>query len=296
VTSPAKIITVTQSQKVSIGASLPFDRHNFRTTALLRWAVPALLLALAACSEAVPQGQVIAVVDGTEITLAELNEEGRSRGIDIANDRANRDALLRELVERKLLVREAEARELDRSPDFLLAERRSREILLGQQLLAKAARDQGAVTDDDLRRFIAARPLAFPGRQSIRVEVAALPATLPAPLRQALARSPDRATMERLLGTAGVKARWSEESWDSAAPPPGLQGWPQGDAFLLERNGALVAGRVLARQAQPVPAEQQLPLARAMIAQERAEQALVAIVGKARESASIRYQPAYAPR
>jgi hypothetical protein len=33
-----------------------------------------------------------------------------------------------------------------------------------------------------------------------------------------------------------------------------------------------------------------------MIAHERAEQALFAIVGKARESASIRYQQAYAPR
>ena len=255
-----------------------------------------LLLALAACSEAVPQGQVIAVVDGTEVTLAELNEEGRSRGLDIANDRGNRDALLRELVERKLLVKQAEAREVDRSPDFLLAERRMREILLGQQLLAKAAREKGPVTDNQLRRFIAANPLAFGAREVVRVEAATLTPPPALPLRQALAQAPNRAAMQRLLAGAKVQAAFMAETWDSAAPPHGLAGWPSGTTFLLERGGALVVGQVLARQPQPVPPDQQLPVARAMVERQRAEQALATIVDAARETAEISYQPDYAPR
>lgn len=256
----------------------------------------AFLLALAACSDAVPEGQVIAVVDGTEITLSELNEEGRSRGLDIANDRANRDALLRELIERKLLVREAEARELDRSPDFLLAERRMREILLGQQLLAKAAREKGLVTDEQLRRFIAANPLAFGAREVVRVEAATLSGPLAPPLRQALVQAPDRAAMERLLAAAKVKATFRAENWDSAVPPQGLAGWPAGTTFVLERGGVPIVGQIIVRQAQPVPADQQLAIARTMVEQQRAEQALAAIVGTARKTAEIAYQPDYAPR
>jgi EpsD family peptidyl-prolyl cis-trans isomerase len=287
---------VIQSQKVSIRASLSPAGDNTHRTGLLRTAPLALLLALAACSKTVPEGQVIAVVDGTEITLAELNQEGRSRGLDIANDRGNRDALLRELVERKLLVREAQAREVDRSPDFLLAERRMREVLLGQQLLTKAAREKGPLTDDELRRFVAATPLAFDRREIVRVETATLPATLPPPLRTALAEAPDRLAMERLLAAAGVKASFVSENWDSAAPPQGLSAWPSGTTFVAERGDGLVIGQVVARQPQPVPADQQLAVARVMVEQQRAEQALATIVGAARQSADIRYQPDYAPR
>lgn len=254
-----------------------------------------MLAALAGCSKAVPEGQVIAIVEGTEVTLAELNEEGRSRGLDIAGDRALRDALLQELVDRKLLVREAERRQLDRSPDFLLAERRMREILLGQQLLATATHERGSMSDADLRRFVAANPLAFERREVVRVHAVALPAALPPPLRQALSQAPDRAAMEKILAAARIPSRWTQEDWDSAAPPMGLAGWPTANAFLLERAGGMVAGQVMARQPQPVPAEQQLVLARTLVQRQRAELALASIVGESRGSADIRYQPGYAP-
>lgn len=92
-------------------------------------------LMLAACQQAAPSGQVIATVDGVEITLAELNGEASARNLAIATDPAQRAAAIADLVKRKLLVRAARAQGLDRTPQFVLAERRMREILLAQQVV-----------------------------------------------------------------------------------------------------------------------------------------------------------------
>ena len=91
---------------------------------------------LTACHSSPPTGQVIAVVDGVDVTLAELNSEGRARNLAIGSDRAQRDAAIADLVKRRLLVRAAESRGLDRTPEFILAERRARDILLAQQLVS----------------------------------------------------------------------------------------------------------------------------------------------------------------
>ncbi|MDP9086633.1 MAG: hypothetical protein M3N02_07715 [Pseudomonadota bacterium] len=90
---------------------------------------------LAACHPSLPSGQVIAVVDGVDVTLAELNAEARARNLAIGTDRAQRDLAIDDLVKRRLLVRAAEARGLDRTPEFILAERRAHDILLAQQLI-----------------------------------------------------------------------------------------------------------------------------------------------------------------
>ena len=95
----------------------------------------AAAMLLSACHASPPTGQVIAVVDGVEITLAELNAEARARNLAIGSDRAQRDQAIADLVKRRLLVHAAEARGLDRVPAFILAERRARDILLAQELV-----------------------------------------------------------------------------------------------------------------------------------------------------------------
>lgn len=112
-------------------------------------AAPALLIG--ACDRAPPTGQVVATVNGVEITLAELNAEGRARQWTIGTDRAQRDVALADLIKRKLLVQAATASGVQRTPDFILAERRLREVLLAQYLLdtelAEQSRRPGADTD-----------------------------------------------------------------------------------------------------------------------------------------------------
>lgn len=112
-------------------------------------------LLLCACRPTEPTGQVIAVVDGVEITLAELNNEAKARNFAIRTDMAQRDAALAGLVERKLLVRAAHARGIDQTPDFVLNMRRMREILLAQQLVVRRVEERAPATERQLQQLIA---------------------------------------------------------------------------------------------------------------------------------------------
>jgi len=98
------------------------------------------MAALAGCDGGPVSGQVVAVVDGEEITIPELNAEARARGLVIGTDRALRDRVLQDLIDRKLLVQAALDRKLDRTPDHLLAKRRSDEMLLANELIAALGR------------------------------------------------------------------------------------------------------------------------------------------------------------
>ncbi|CAA9534246.1 MAG: hypothetical protein AVDCRST_MAG31-2672 [uncultured Sphingomonas sp.] len=286
--------------------STPFDgRRPAPPHAPRPWLAPrlALLCTLAglgaACNrDEVPEGQVIALVNGTEITVAELNEEARARGIPIGRDPALKAALVTELVDRKLLVEEARAQGFDRQPNYLLAERRSDEVLLAQQMLAAAA-EGGRVSDEELKRYIAANPAAFGRRALVSVEQIAVTGRVPAQLQRALAQAPTIERMAQLASANGLGAARASETVDSGNPldprGPTLSGLAEGQSFVLPRPGGLIAGKVVSVVPQPVPADQQLQVARDRLKQQRTQAAFDRLLRQVRPKAQVQYQPGFAP-
>ena len=241
---------------------------------------------------------MIALVNGTEITVAELNEEARARGIPIGRDPALKAALVTELVDRKLLVEEARARGFDRQPNYLLAERRSDEVLLAQQMLAAAA-EGGRVSDEELKRYIAANPAAFGRRALVSVEQIAVTGRVPAQLQRALAQAPTIERMAQLASANGLGAARASETVDSGNPldprGPTLSGLAEGQSFVLPRPGGLIAGKVVSVVPQPVPADQQLQVARDRLKQQRTQAAFDRLLRQVRPKAQVQYQPGFAP-
>jgi EpsD family peptidyl-prolyl cis-trans isomerase len=253
----------------------------------------------AACNrDEPPQGQVIALVNGTEITVAELNEEARTRGIPIRRDPALKAALIAELVDRKLLVQRAQEQGLDREPGYLLAKRRSDEILLAQQILAAAA-DSGRVADPELKRYIAANPAAFDRRALVSVDQLAITGRVPAELQRAVAGAPTIERMQQLVAAAGLSASRASETVDSGNPldlrGPLLVGLGAGQNFVLPRPGGLIAGKIVTVVPQPVAADQQLQVARERLKQQRTQAALEQLLQQLRPGARVQYQPDSAP-
>ena len=136
-----------------------------------RLALACLSLAFAAsCEPAAPEGQVVASVDGTEITLREISEV---MGATQSGEHARQQAL-DAVVARKLLAMEAEKRALQRTGDFHFALRHARETLLLEALRhdvrAEMQRPNAASIYDEIAshpwryadRF--ALTLAYPGQ------------------------------------------------------------------------------------------------------------------------------------
>jgi hypothetical protein len=265
------------------------DHHPWHLLALLS------CLALVSCDKEAPKGQVIAVVNGEEITVAELNYEAGVRNLRIEDDAALRRALVRELVERRLLVDQAAAAGLDRTPEFILAERRQRDILLAQQLIEQG-NDQKTPSPADVRAFIESKPRIFSERVVADVQLFRLPAGGGA-VGGTLRSAPSREELAATLFRARNVARPIVETWDSADPANPLASGevaPIADrVFRLERNGEVFVGTIARLSAHPVPAEQREPLARALMKREASASRMNALLGEARKRADIRLQPGF---
>jgi EpsD family peptidyl-prolyl cis-trans isomerase len=260
----------------------------------------AAIAALAGCDNGPVSGQVVAVVDGEEITIPELNAEARARGLVIGTDRAVRDRVLQDLIDRKLLVQAALDRQLDRTPDHLLAKRRSDEMLLASELIEALGRRGPGLTDQDIAKFVASRPYAFDRRALLSVDRIRVLAPLAPALAQAVgaARSLDDA--QSLLASKGIAAERRVEVWDSATLAPEMAGQllaPARDATILLRlPDQTIVANVIEVVPQPTPAANRAQFARELMSGQRSQQLLLSVLQQEKSSAKIRYHPRFAPR
>ena len=240
---------------------------------------------------------MLATVDGEEITRAELELEARERNLPIGEDPAVREALLQELVQRKLLVREARKQDLHRTPEYLLATRRLGELALAQQLLLPGAAQ--AASGGAIDKFIAANPQAFASRTLFTVDRLAVSAPVKPEVQRRLREAPSVAAMEKVLKDAGVESQRKKEVWDSAALTPAayaaLRQVGANERFVLALNGSTFAGTLLSVSAQPIAPDQRRALARGMMEQQRRQRATEQILQRVERDASVEYNPDYAP-
>lgn len=130
-------------------------------------------LALAGCSklglgkdDSKPTGQVVAKLDGQEITALEVNAELQGTNIPPTMTRREAERLaLNNIVTRRMLSKEAETRELDKKPEFVLQERRAEEQLRVQALARDIASKVVPPTRDDAEKFMRENPFMFAERK-----------------------------------------------------------------------------------------------------------------------------------
>jgi EpsD family peptidyl-prolyl cis-trans isomerase len=141
-----------------------------RARTLLLVATAALALAgcekLGISGKSAPKGQVVATLDGQEITVLEVNAE--LAGTAIPPSMSRRDAekvALENIITRRMLSKAAEERELNKRPEFLLQERRASEQLRVQALARDIASKVVVPTRDEADKFISENPFLFENRQ-----------------------------------------------------------------------------------------------------------------------------------
>lgn len=258
----------------------------------------ALFFLLQACANAAPQGQVIAVVNGEEITLSELNEEARARGLAIGDDRLARTSLVADLIDRKLLAQRAIKERLDETPEHILARRRADELTLVQQLVSNAAQHSHAPSLAQVRDAIAANPQAFARRRLLTVERLTFP-TLRPEQRARLGGISSADALAARLASLGIPFSRSLETWDTANLDAGsaerLEA-ADGKMVLLDLAGTTSAVAVLSVEPRPVPPTQLQSVATQWVANRQAQSRSRQLLKDARRTAAIRYQQGFDPQ
>lgn len=260
--------------------------------------IAAMGMMLTGCQKAAT-GQVVAVVNGDEITLPELNAElaGLNLPAGVDKDRARAEVLQR-MVERRVITQEAKTEGLDRSPDYLIRQRQLNEALL-VETYGKRAQDTIRVPDQAaVDRFIAQNPGAFAQRVVFTVDQLRVPPQNKA-LSDALLPLQSMDAVVALLKSRGVAYDRRPAKIDSAQVDPKtlarVESLPSGKPFIVATPQGSVVSVVTGRQAVPVPTAQARPLAAQMLRNQNLGALLQTRLKDAKAKAKIEYQPGYAP-
>lgn len=145
-------------------------RSALRPRTLLLIATAAIALAgcekLGIGGKSAPKGQVVATLDGQEITILEVNAELAGTAIPPTMSRRDAEKIaLENILTRRMLSKAAEERELQKRPEFLLQERRASEQLRVQALARDIASKVVTPTRDEADKFISENPFLFANRQ-----------------------------------------------------------------------------------------------------------------------------------
>jgi EpsD family peptidyl-prolyl cis-trans isomerase len=247
-----------------------------------------------------PKGQIIAIVNGDEISQAELNAELQGAQIP---DSADRDTLRRQvlqrLVDRKLIVQKAREQGLDKTPEYVAQQRRLEENLLVSMLGQKIAATVPLPDDRDITQYIADNPTQFSARERLLLDQIQFQA--PKDVKKLLMLKDAHSLDDVAAGVQKLGLAFSRGKGviDTGRLDPQLTAvinkLPPGEPFVLPSNGQYVASVIVGRDATPTPSQVGRQAAAEMVRRRELIAESKAQVARARSTAEIEYQPGFEP-
>jgi peptidyl-prolyl cis-trans isomerase C len=267
-----------------------------RTALIAAMAVTPLMLA--ACGGAGdPSGQVVATVEGKEITKRDLVAEFQSNNVQPSEDPAARSAMLEQIIRRKLLANEAVEQKLDKTPEYLAAVERTRDMVLAGLLSKRRVAMAPTPSDDAARKFVAANPQMFGERRLLLINQVQAPAAGIDP--RSLEKYTDIGQITALFQQQKRKFNTRQTVLDTANLPGAMASrivaLAPGDVFIVNQGNAIIANAIVKSEAQPVPEARRMEVAKQMLQRIDEEKVIKQEIDTRRKTATIDYQPGYAP-
>jgi peptidyl-prolyl cis-trans isomerase C len=258
------------------------------------------LLALAGCNRDAPSGQVVATVDGEEVTIQEINGEIQAANppADANREQLQRQALQR-VIDRKLLVKAAKDKGIDRTPEYLAKVRRGEETLLAQTYAQQQLTTVPVPSAAELSKFMSDNASMFGQRQLLSLDQIRF--APPRDLKSLAALDKDK-TMDQVaahLTQLGIKFERVPETLDTGAVPPQLmqaiEKLPAGEPFVIPSQGAITVNVITGRK--PVATDASAARAGAVRAfrQQKFGEILQQQINSLRSSTKITYQNGFGP-
>lgn len=247
-----------------------------------------------------PKGQVVATVDGEEVTALELRAElGNFSSRDPAVVKAAQQQALERIILRRLMAQEAREQKLDKSPDFALQMKRGEETLLAQLYQRKLASSIGQPTRQEAEAYVASHPDQFANRQVLVIDqVVAAPNKIPAERFRPLKTLDE---VKALLAQEGVPYQTNASTMDTVQANPQLvaqiKKLPPGEVFVIPQGNALIFNQVNATRAVPFQGDMAINYALQILRGQKAQETVGKKIEEMRKAAekSIVYNAAYKP-
>lgn len=258
------------------------------------------LVLLAGCKDKQPAGQVVATVNGKEVTLQELNTELQSANVPANADKQQAQrALLQRVIERKLVDGLAEEKNLDDSPEYLAQKRRLEETLLGQIYVKKQLAAVPVPSEADIAKFMGEHPEAFANRQQLTLDQIRFAA--PSNLEQVkgLEGTHSMEAVASYLTSRGIKFDRAQVQLDSAQIPAEMMArinaLPATEPFVVPTGGMFTINVIVGRKAVAGDPAQAKSVAVGAWRQQQVQKMLTDQINAAKAKAKISYQKGYEP-
>lgn len=239
--------------------------------------------------------QVLAKVNGDEISVHQLNQV-LMRQPNLANTPDEvRKQVLEKLVDRQLAYQQAVKDELDRSPEVMLAIEEAKLEIIANAYVKKVAGGQAAPGQDVAEKYYNDHPDLFAQRKIYRLRELALPAGSPqaAEVKNAVAQGLSLDAIAAKLKEQGARfeaaatVRPAEQLPIDALAKLGAAG--NGQMVLFEAPKAVLVYQVLESQAKPVDMASALPKITEFLASQEAARTVTAEMKRLREAAKVEY-------
>ena len=268
---------------------------------LLGHSVIAMLAAsaLIGCSQQsrnVPSGQVVAKVNGQEITIHQLKNELTaltSRGA-IATNAAPTKQVLDSLIDEQLLVEQGKQRKLDHDPQVMLAMEKARRQIVAQAMQASLAAALPSPTQAEIKGFYEANPALFAKRRiyafyQFMIDRGGLSGALKTKLDRAKSRPALLTALkaENVAFRELVSARTAEQL--PMAALPAIAAMERGDVTVINDGNEATILQLMDFVEQPASSEEATPLIREYLLNTRKKELVGERLAALRASAKIEY-------
>jgi peptidyl-prolyl cis-trans isomerase C len=247
-----------------------------------------------------PEGQTVAVVNGEEITLPDLNFALNSTNVPEGADKTVvRSQILQQLVDRRLLAEQARKEGIDKSPDYLNRVRRADEDMLISMLAAKRLKTAQLPSDREVEGYISGHPNMFDKREVWELQQISYPTPTDPGILSEIVKASTMPALIAVLQAHNIAFQEQKNRVDTAVIPSEMYGKinavPSGEPFVVRAGKNSVANVITSKQPQPISGPKAKPLAVETIRKTQTAKALEGLVNSLRGSAKLEYQPGYAP-
>ena len=246
------------------------------------------------------EGQTVAVVNGQEITVPDLNFALELAKVPEGTDKnAARSQVLQQLIDRRLLAEQARKEGIDKTPEYLNRERRADEDLLISMLAARRLNTAQLPSDREVQTYIASHPEIFANRETWRLDQVSYQTPKdPNVMKEIVATK----SIDQLIGVLSnhkIAYQRQQNQLDTAIVPPELYSklntLPAGEPFVVPLGDRSVANGIIAREPKPITGDQAKPIAVDAMRKTTTSKGLQGLLKSLRDSAKIEYQSGYGP-
>jgi len=217
----------------------------------------ACAMALTACGKKEPKGQVVATVEGKEVTATELNNE--LNGFNAPNAQIRKQAeqaALNAVIRRKILAQAAEKAGVAKTPAFAQQEQKLREVLLVEMWQQQLAKSVPQPSPEEVRKFITEHPDVYAQHKVWSVDQLRFPRITDASLAKALQPLNTLEQISAELNARKIPNRMMTDEIDTLAVEPAvaeqIAKLPATEVFILPVGNVLVANHIRDTKVAPV--------------------------------------------